>query len=168
MAHFAESSLSDLYDSAVRAFPRTRMRQHAVQPLAVESLRWLPFLGLRTLFVKGEVRNETRHYGPVVLFKNVDYGGSGVKVRDSYGRDVSFAPLAAEGTDVLVRCDCPDFRWRFAWYNKLDHSLYGSPPRKYVATGSGPPANPLRMEGMCKHLMKIAEALQHAGVFLGD
>ena len=164
MSLFTESSLEELYASAVAAFPKTRMRQHAIQPIVVESISWTPYLGLGTLFIKGEVRNETRHYSPLVLFKGVNYGLKEVKITASNGKEYEFGKLSEEQTDCTVRCDCPDFRWRFAWYNKLDRSLFGRAPTKYESNG-GPPANPKQLPGMCKHLIQLATALQHAGIF---
>ncbi len=162
-----ESSLSDLYHSAVAAFPKTTRRQHVVHPIIVEQITYTPFLGMKTLFIKAEVRNENRHYNPMILLKKVDYNGSGVKIIASDDRKLySFHPLSLENTDVLVRCNCSDFRYRFAYYNKLDRSLYGSPPAKYIANGMGPPANPLELEGMCKHLMKTMQVLRDSGILL--
>lgn len=162
MCQFSEASLSDLYDSAVRAFPRTTKRQHAVDPVIVEELRWTPFLGMKTLFIKAEVRNESRHYSPVILFKNVNYGGNGVRITASDEREYQFNKLSLEGTDVLVRCNCPDFKWRFNYYDHREGVLYG-PKRSPYESHGGPPANPLELPGLCKHLMKVAIALRDAG-----
>jgi hypothetical protein len=166
MRHLTEASLGDLHDSAVRAFPRTTKRQHAVGPVVIEELRWTPFLGMKTLFVRAAARNEDRQYSPMVLFKKVDYAGTGVRLVASDGLLYQFTPLALEGTDTLLRCDCPDFAWRFNYYNHLDGSLYGSKRKKYESRG-GPPANPMQLPGMCKHLMKTVSALQEAGLFGG-
>jgi hypothetical protein len=166
MSFLTESSFVDLYNSAVRAFPNTTKRQHAVDPVVIETLSWTPFLGVRTLFVRAEARNETRHYNPIVLFKDVDYDGNAVKIIANDGQQYSFGKLSLEHNDILVRCNCPDFRYRFAWYDHLDHSLYGRTPSKYNALGTGPPANPLQLEGVCKHIMKMVSALRDSGLFL--
>lgn len=166
MNQIFESSIDDLYASAVKAFPRTLMRQHAVDPIVIETLRWTPFVGMNTLFIKGEARNEDRHYNTIILFKKVDYSKDDVKITASDGNVYRFGKLSLESTDVSLRCNCPDFRWRFAWYNKLDRSLYGSPPPKYLPTGTGAPANPMQLEGMCKHLMATARSLRDAGIFI--
>lgn len=162
---FIESSLSDLYDSAVAAFPKTTLRQHAVDPIIIEELHWTPFLGMKTLFIKAEARNETRHYSPIILFKNVNYSNRGVRITANDGKEYTFTPLSLENNEVLVRCGCADFKWRFNFYNKQDESLYGRVRAPYDSKG-GPPANPLQLPGMCKHLMKTVIALRDAGVFL--
>lgn len=157
-----ESSLADLFQSAVDAFPRTTKRQHATDPIRIIEVAWTPFLGLKTLFVKGTARSEAKEYAPIVLFKNVKYGESGVRLQLEDGI-VTFAPLS-EDTQVTVRCNCADFKWRFNFYDHVDRSLYGRVRKPYENQG-GPPANPEEMPGMCKHLMKLWYALQDSGLF---
>lgn len=165
MLNFVESSLQDLYQSTVLAFPKTTLRQHAIDPVVVKKLSWLPFIGLRTLFVKGQAQNEQREYNTILLFKNVNYGKNDVQIVASNGIEYSFGRLSLENTDVLLRCTCPDFRYRFSYYDHLDKSLYGRKSAKYEAKGVGPPANPLKLPGMCKHLIKTAKVLHEAGIF---
>lgn len=164
MFDFLESSAEQLYQSAVKAFPKTTLRQHAVQPIVIRELRWTPFVGVRTLFIKGLAQNEEREYATCVLFKDVNYQGNQVKITASDGLQYSFDKLSLENTDVLVRCNCPDFFWRFNYYDKLDNSLYGSKRKKYES--SGPPANPMKLPGMCKHIMKTIKVIGESGVFL--
>lgn len=162
----AESTLASLYDSAVAAFPHTRKRQHAVDPVKIEALQWTPFLGLKTLLVRGRAVNEGRQYKTLILFKGVEYlaeGGVPLEVGD--GRDYRVRPLSYGESEVLLRCDCPDFNWRFNYYNHLDSSLYGRKRRKYEGKG-GEPANPREMPGQCKHLMKLSTALRDAGILV--
>lgn len=145
-----ESSVKELYDSAVLAFPNTKMRQHAVDPIEISNISTTPFIGMKTLFVKALARNEDRQYKPMFLFKNVDYENG---------------PSLTEN-DVLVRCDCLDHRWRFAYFNHVNKSLYGKLPKKYESNG-GPPANPQQLPGLCKHLMATASYLKNQN-FLKD
>lgn len=162
---FNESSLNDLFTSAIRAFPNTTKRQYAVQPIVIETIRWTPFVGMKTLFVKGHARNEDRHYDTIILFKDVDYTNEQVKIKASDGKIYRFAKLSMENTDVLVRCNCQDFKWRFNYYDHLDRSLYGPKRSKYEGI-SGIPANPKQLPGMCKHLMATTKVLNDAGIFL--
>lgn len=165
MGHLFESSLEDLYQSAVEAFPNTRMRQHATHPIVITNLRWTPFVGMKTLFIKALAQNEGREYNPIILFKNVNYKGDQVKIMSSDHREVSFDKLSMEHTDVNLRCNCKDFYWRFNYYDHVDKSLYGRKRAPYESTGRGQPANPFEMPGMCKHLMKTAHVLREAGIF---
>lgn len=160
-----ESSINDLYDKAVAAFPKTTMRQHATHPILIEKIDWTPFLGMNTLFVKGQARNEDRHYTPMILFKGMNYGTGEVNLTASDGQKVSFDKISAESTDALVRCNCDDFKWRFNYYNHLDKSLYGRKRAKYEAKFNPDSANPQKSSGMCKHIMKMMQALEHSNIF---
>lgn len=159
-----ESSLTDLYNSAVDAFPHTRMRQHATNPIKIIHLTWIPFKGMKTLFVKGIARNEDREYTPMILFKKVQYKDKGgVALIDNNGTKHFLEQLSFGNNDVRVRCQCKDFYWRFNYYDWVDASLYGTKRSEYQSHG-GPPANPMEMPGMCKHLMKMMKVLQESGI----
>ena len=162
-----ESSLEDLYRRAVEAFPNTTKRQHSTHPVVITELSWLPFVGTKTLFVKGLAQSgeSGKEYGPIIIFKKVNFNQDGIKITASDMLEYSFAPLSRKTTDVLVRCNCPDFYWRFNYYNSLDKSLQGSKRGMYEAKGGRPPANPFELPGMCKHLMKLSKALGEAGIF---
>ena len=156
-----ESSVNDLYQSAVAAFPGTTKRQHAIDPVRIVQLSWTPYVGLNTLFIKGLAENAGRNYKTLALFKNVTYGsGLPVVVND---KEYLIEPISAENTDVVVRCDCKDFYWRFNYYDHLDHSLYGRKRSQYEGKGLWK-ANPMEMAGMCKHLMKMFLALRDAQI----
>ena len=160
-----ESSLNDLYQSAVEAFPRTTKRQHATQPIKIVELTWVPYRGVKTLFVKAMARNEDRVFNPIIVFKKVHYLESGsITLKDKNGQQYFIEQLSLQNNDVLVRCQCKDFRWRFNYYDHIDRSLYGSKAAKYEAKGVRPPANPMEMPGMCKHCMKMMEVLREAGI----
>jgi hypothetical protein len=164
MRPFRESTLAELFGSTVLAFPNTRMRQHATEPLVIEELNYVPFLGVKTLFIRAGVRNEDRHYKPIVLIKGIDYKAKGTKITDENGKVYEFGPLSINENEVNVRCQCADFTWRFNYYDYEDSSLYGNKRRKYESSG-GPSANPLELPGMCKHLIKVMEALRQYGIF---
>ena len=165
-----ESSLVDLYQSAEVAFPQTGLRQHATQPIKITNLKWTPYKGMKTLFIQGLAQNETREYSPIILLKKVKYRDEleegGVSITASDGQVYNFDKLSLENTDVVVRCGCKDFNFRFKHYNKLDKSLYGIDGKPYQkVTEHRPPANPLEMPGMCKHIIKTVEVLKSSGIF---
>jgi hypothetical protein len=153
-----ESSLNTLYQSAVDAFPNTRKRQFAVGEIEIENVRAVPYLGMRTLFVQSGARNQDRHYSPVILFRDVNYNENGEIIIEYQGDEYRFDRLSLNNNDVLIRCNCPDFYWRFTHYNHLDHSLYGR-DRAFYQNQGGPPANPQEMPGMCKHLLALIRDL---------
>jgi hypothetical protein len=168
MAIWLETTLKDLHDAAADAFPQTNMRQHATDPIRIEGLRWIPFRGMGTLFVKALVNNEGSKNESIILFKGVKYReGSGlgsVPVVASNGTKVNIDRLSFSRTDALVRCTCGDFRWRFSHWNREDGSLYGRGGRKYEAKFRPGSSNPEESPGMCKHLMKMAKILLESGV----
>lgn len=158
-----ESTLIQLYQSAVKAFPNTTKRQHATQPIRIVEMRWLPFLGVNTLFLGGKVESHGKNYDCIILFKEVDYKKSDIKIVASDGQTYSFGKLGFDKNEVNLRCNCPDFSWRFNYYNFVDHSLYGNKRKKYVAM-TEKRANPMKMPGICKHLIRFSEALLDADI----
>lgn len=171
MELWLESTLGELYASAVEAFPETARRQHSTHTVRVEHVDWVPFKGLGTLFVKGLCNNEGRKNECIVLFKGVRYmevpARRSVALRASDGREVNLEALSGDKNEVMVRCSCPDFRWRFSHWDRVDGSLYGRGPRVYHARLRPGSSNPKEMPGMCKHLMKMAKIMADSGVFGG-
>lgn len=163
-----ESTFNDLFDSAVEAFPHTTKRQHVTDPIQVNGFMWTPFVGLKTFLVRGTATNEDRQYSPMILFKNVVYrdgpGDGIVKLRVSVNETRYLEQLTPDNHNILLRCDCPDFFWRFNYYDHLDKSLYGRKRAAYESKGVGLPANPKEMPGCCKHLMKMLYTLQERGL----
>lgn len=158
-----ESSFSALFQSAVAAFPNTTRRQHVTGPIQISEFSWLPFIGVKTLFVRSTATNEDRQYRPMILFKNVNYSPEeNVVTLTVDNQQVNFEQLG--GNDVLVRCNCNDFYWRFNYYNHLDHSLYSRKRVRYDATTDRGPINPTESPGLCKHLMKMGEILTNNGI----
>lgn len=163
-----ESSSNELYQSAVAAFPNTTKRQYATHPVKVTELVWTPFRGMNTLFVRAQVQNESKSYRPMILFKGVQYqeklSRGIIELHTNEGEQVFLERLSHENTDVLLRCDCKDFYWRFNYYNHLDKSLYGRKRAKYEAKFNPGSANPTESSGMCKHLMKMLKVLEESGI----
>lgn len=172
MKVWSESSLEDLHNWATEAFPLTGRRQHSTHTVKFEHFDWVPFRGLGTMFVKGICNNEGRKNECVVVFKKVVYkegeNKGSIPIRSSDGREVHILPLSLEESDVLVRCSCADFRWRFAHWDRLDGSLFGRAPRKYEASVRPGSSNPEESPGVCKHLMKMAKILSESGLMGGS
>lgn len=171
MDYLKESSLLDLYQSTVAAFPHTRKRQHSVDTIQIQEVNFTPFLGMRTLFVRGNALNEENGntYTPIILFKDVIYHPQ--KDRDEWtelvasdGRNYVFERLERNINDILVRCNCPDFQWRFNYFDHEDRSLYGRKRKRYEAVVAPGSANPNQMPGMCKHLIKLSMAIRDTGI----
>ena len=86
-----------------------------------------PYLGVKTLFVKGLARNTENgnEYNPIVLFKNVKYHSeknqNWIEAIAKDGQKFFFEKLSKN--DVVIRCNCNDFHWRFNYTDHLDKSL---------------------------------------------
>ena len=161
-----ESSLNDLYNSAVAAFPKTTLRQHAVDPIRIVDLSIIPYKGMKTIYFKGLAQNEGREYNPVILFKAVSYDSqspNSIRIVADDGFEYVLGKLSPAANEVAVRCNCPDFYWRFNYYDHLDQSLYGRKRTEYVGSYR---INPKEMPGMCKHLMSLTRALTDSGILV--
>lgn len=161
-----ESSLKDLYKTTVEAFPLTTKRQHATDEIIIENLRWVPFLGVKTLFIKGRAKNiqEKTEYDCIILFKKVDYQKNEVTITADDLKEYHFGKLSYDNTDVLIRCGCKDFFWRWHHTDHVDKSLQGPNRKKYEGQGLWK-ANPLELPGACKHILKMVKVLTEAHIF---
>ena len=126
----------------------------------------MPYQGVRTLFVKGVATNLDKgtEYKPMILFKNVKYHESRSRnyteiVASNNGRNYFFERLNDQN-DILVRCNCMDFKYRFKYEDHLKRCLYGHKGAPYIGQGLWE-ANPYHLPGMCKHIIKLARILEH-------
>lgn len=160
-----ESTIKDLFNSSIEAFPNTTKRQHSTNPIIVKEVQWIPFIGVKSLFTKALVYSGSsgKEYNTIIVFKNVHYDENAtMKLAASDGKIYRLERLSEQ--DVLVRCNCQDFAWRFNYYDSLDKSLFGTKRRVYEAKTKRPPANSKEMPGMCKHIMKFAKTIQESGL----
>jgi hypothetical protein len=163
-----ESSFYDLYQSTVKSFPYTTKRQHAIDPIKIVSLRWIPYIGVKTLYIKGLAQNteNSKEYNPLILFKNIQYLPSkeknSVEILDSNQKKHIIKKI--KNNDVLVRCNCKDFYWRGNYADHLDRSLYGTKRQPYIGT-SGYSVNTNDDPMVCKHLIKLHKVLSKSGLF---
>lgn len=138
-----------------------------VDSVRIAKLEWTPYLGLNTLLVRSLAQNiENGHeYKPLVLFKGVIFHETPtprtVNIVASDYKHYFFEPLREN--EVLVKCECGDYYWRFNYFNSKYKSHFGSRRAKYESKG-GLPANPSEMPGICKHLMVLEKTLDEAGV----
>jgi hypothetical protein len=164
-----EDTIEDLKANIERGFPRTTKRQYSTDPVTIIQAAWYPYVGTKTLLVRGLADSEEsgKEYVCAVLFKQVQFGDDGdVTITANNGEEYTFTHLDPSVNDIAVRCQCPDFRWRFAWYNKPTKALFGPLPSPYQSKGLRPPVNPMQVPGMCKHLLKLMIALQGSGALV--
>lgn len=181
-----ESSIRDLWSKAIRAFPHTRRRQHVVDRVKTEEVKWQAFPGMQVLLASSKVLGERyddgrkpaqRKYRTHLMFRDVKFSESPrkgllrLRVRGSSPTipkgEVYFEQLSFNDS-VRVRCNCPDFRWRFNWECESEEptALFGpkAPPYKpaHPERYRGP-ANPSGLAGICKHAMNLALSLYKSG-----
>ncbi len=161
-----ESNLNQLYSNTVSAFPRCGLRQHATDPIQIVEMNWTPFLGMKTLLVSGKALNSGKQYKCHLLFKNVNFHEQEINIVASDYKKYGFKKLKYNENEVLVRCDCLDFYYRFNYFNHVDKSLWGNKRKASENKGTGIEANPTKSPGMCKHLIKFTESLIDAKVLL--
>jgi hypothetical protein len=60
--------------------------------------------------------------------------------------------------ECLVDCECPDFRYRWAWANKQRQSSMVGPQSLNQAWNRAPrKTNPKNIPGLCKHILAVSE-----------
>lgn len=169
MKNIFESSLEDLYKSTVRSFPFTTKRQYVTDPIKIVSLRWIPYIGVKTLYIKGLAQNteNSKEYNPLMLFKNIIYvskkNKNSIEIIDNNQKKHVLEKI--KNNDVLVRCNCKDFYWRGNYADHLDKSLYGKKRTPYQGI-SGISVNPNNNPMICKHLIKLYKVLHNTGLFI--
>lgn len=168
---FTESSLNELYQSTIEAFPHCPKRQHSTDDIAITKLEWLPFVGMKTLRVKGLAQNKANghEYSPQIIFKQIQFHPVRdevglIEIIDSTGARYLLETLSYEDTQVLVRCNCNDFKWRFCHADHISHDLSGRDRAKYEALHRPGTANPDDSKGICKHIMVLGKSLFNTGI----
>ena len=167
-----EATIKELYQSTVDAFPTTGKRQHSTNEIVISKLEWVPFIGMKTLRIKGLAQNKgNRHeYNPLIIFKNVVYhseNGYGlVEITDNAGKTYFLEKLGNDQNDVLIRCNCQDFYWRGTHWDKVKKCLSGPDRKKYEAKYNPGSANPTESMMMCKHIIKLSKVLNTSGLLL--
>jgi hypothetical protein len=139
-----------------QGFPDTKKRQHVTHDI------------LR-LTAESSTDNGNTHK-QLIDISNVKFqsptSDTNITITDELGRDHSITPVELNVHYVKVNCDCADYQYRFAHYNIQNKCHIGPPPAPYTKTTDRPPVNPMRVPGMCKHLLKIIENLQKEGILL--
>ena len=164
-----EATYSQLRQNIQRGFPRTRKRQYATGEVNVTNIQYVPVAG--GLQVNSASRSNGHNYVQTIIFSNVKHndGGEGTTFMGTDGEEHTVEPIPLQGSRVKVSCNCLDFHYRFANHNHQDDALVGKPPPLYqrVPGSNRPPVNPARVSGVCKHLIKLVDALRRNGLLRG-
>lgn len=164
-----ERTYADL-EQKTRAFvPPSKKRQHAVQPVQVSKVEFVPARPSQVLTVKVLVTSGPNKYQTSVMFQDVIYEDGDQADNASFtaadGEEYHIVPIDLTKSNVKVHCNCLDFYYRFAPSNNKDKSLLGNPPPPYQRkTATRPPVNPTQVPGVCKHLIKTITSLRQVGI----
>lgn len=152
-------TLRDLMESAEKT--RKKMNKSGT----VKVLNMKPLVGNDSLTINAEAYG-TRKYPMTMTFFNIDYSEEQTRdyplaVTPQKGTRFYMPQLDEDTLPVQVRCQCPDFRFTWAEWDKKEHSLSGRNfPRYRRKTENRPERNPDHAPGLCKHLYGLVERLK--------
>lgn len=164
-----DSTYPGLYREIQRGFPDTRRRQHATNEVSIQNVQYLPYVGMKMLQVRVACRSNQHNYQPIIQFLNVVFDptdtNDNVTFTGQDNQEYHVQPVDLAQSRVKVRCNCLDFYYRFAMTDFNDGSLVGRMPPVYhpVPGSNRPPANPMHVPGICRHLIKVVDHLRQQG-----
>lgn len=168
MEKLIELTPDQLFKTTVKAFPKTKARQHLTPYVLIANLRITPYVQNRGLAIAGTANSNGHVYPLGVELVGVEIARydaettipNAIVFTASDGEKYSIVPFNPNAVQAQVRCSCLDFYHRFAVYNERQNSLFGdSFPYYRRKTITRPPANPSKAPGICKHLIKLFETL---------
>lgn len=170
-----DNTYDDLYRNIETGFPHTTKRQHSANTVNINNIEFTPAIPSKELTVKCIATSEGHTYKPSITFKNVEFLSDDDPKLDIFAIELTTTgngkqrihKLRFSKTNVKVSCNCLDFYYRFAVWNGSSNSLNGPVPPPYLRkTATRPPVNPHKVPGMCKHLIKLFDTLQGAGLII--
>lgn len=163
-----ETTYSELEQNTMNFIPPSEKRQWATDPIQIVQIKLTPYEQSDALEAHCTANSEGSKYQTIILFDSVIFEqedqGDNVTFLGTDNEEYNISPINLNNSNVKVRCECLDFRWRFAIYNSRDQSLYGDPPGNYQKQTDRPSVNQRNVPGVCKHLMKTVIALRDAGL----
>lgn len=163
-----ETTLNQLISQTDSGFDTDR-RLNATDTTSVVNIDLVPARGKLT--AKGAVRgSENKVYQVLIQFQQVKYNPPANRDRVTFvatEQTYAISPIDVGNSNVKVRCQCLDFRFRFAMINSADGSLFGNRPPIYrpVPDSGRPAANPSKSPGICKHIKSLMDELESGGLF---
>lgn len=163
-----ETTLNQLISQTDSGFDSDR-RLNATDTTSVVDINLVPARGKLT--AKGAVRgSENKVYQVLIQFQTVKYNPPANRDRVTFvaaEQTYAISPIDVGNSNVKVRCQCLDFRFRFAMINSADGSLFGNRPPIYrpVPNSGRGAANPSKTPGICKHIKSLMDELESGGLF---
>lgn len=160
-----ETTYNQLYQNITTAFD-TKKRQNISDTVNVSNITYTP-LENNSIIVKADAYSQGgTTYKPTIQFFNVENSEEStdtVSFKGNDNQEHTIKKIGLRDHDVKVGCNCMDFIHRFAMWNYNDGSLYGEKPDLYIKTTNRPPVNPLKVPGVCKHIVKLTDRLKQIG-----
>jgi hypothetical protein len=125
-----------------------------IEDYAIFDFHVTDMLGVKTKIVRAEVASpDKKVYKVVVQFNQVE------------------GPVSEEN-NVVVRCNCPSFRFWFSEANRKVHALFGMHRPKYVPVPDHLRQRPKRaplnpgdaIPGACKHIVLVTKYMKRQGM----
>jgi len=144
---------------------RAELRDKKVNPPRPSKVRrMLPIPRNRAIIVQGESYG-TKMYQLTLTFYKVDFSleedaKHPLSVSLGDGQYVWSEQLLVRKHPVQIRCSCPDFRWTWGHWDHIVSALSGPDWPAYVRKTNRGPRNPLKVPGLCKHVVGLMEVMQ--------
>jgi hypothetical protein len=127
-------------------------------------------VGVKTLSISGEVltlgSTEAKHV--IVVFEGVQfsrYKKLGYVRYNLGGNEGWIKKPALTQNNVMMRCSCQDYRFRFQHANALVKVLFGRRKKyKRVEGSTRKPVNPDHIPGYCKHIHNFVSVVVGKGI----
>jgi len=144
-------------------------RDEKSRQVVVSDIKYIEVVNNKELQVRAKTRTKSNTYDTSIVFTNVtflekDDKRSKTQVFGANGQYYYLVPIKKNITDVKVACTCLDFYYMFSIWNHRDGSLDGDAPKPYIKTTDRPLRNPQRVEGICKHILRLSDELIRVGI----
>jgi len=145
-------------------------RDTASNRVQLSDIKYIPSIEQGWIEVRSNSTTGGKQYHTILRFNEIEFVDPDEEEANEYpsfvGEDgKTYFIKPRRSVDVMVKCDCDDFRWRFATFNFADGSLAGDPPPPYVKKTKRPPVNPSQVPGICKHIFKLKKTLERDKIF---
>lgn len=153
--------LQDLYKKTIEFAPGTEKRQNIADEVKQPKVVITPDQENKELRVKAKIEGSKGEiYDTWIFFQNIKFNpdlkqmtfGHFMLIDPKTNEKIYFEKPVITGTNVKVKCTCPDFIFNFSQTNKEQGALIGTS----VPTSK---RNPLKFPGMCKHLFRLKNYL---------
>ena len=165
----AEASSVRKLSNNIRTMP-TKKRQHATSDVVVAKMTIKPFVNSKSIQVLSSTNSNGSKYETIIMFRDVKFDQEStqgnVTFTGSDDEEYHIQKIILASSNVMVKCGCMDFYWRFSRFNAKDSSLYGPNPPPYQPKTARPSDNKNKVPGVCKHLLKSIENLRSAGMII--